>query len=123
MGGGGNHTLSTIKSALALRRSLLPYFKEQLRAQADQGVPVMRPLFFDFPSDPKAATVEDQFMWGPGYMVALVLDEGATERRVYFPAGATFTDHFTGVRYEGGANRSLLVPSLGYFPLFVVTRI
>ena len=121
-GGEGNRTLAAIKSALALRRSLLPYLKEQLQAQVTQGVPVMRPLFFDFPSDPLAATTEDQFMWGPGYMVGLVLDEGATERRVYLPVGASFRDHFTGEVYKGGQNVTMQVPSLDDFPLFSVIR-
>ena len=121
-GGDGNHTLKAIKEALALRRSLLPYLKEQLEAQVTQGVPVMRPLFFDFSSDPLAATVEDQFMWGPGYMVALVLEQGATERGVYLPSGASFKDYFTGDVFEGGKNVTVKVPSLSYFPFFSVTR-
>ena len=84
----------------------------------------MRPLFFDFSSDPLAATVEDQFMFGPNYMVAPVLEPGATERAVVFPgtAAVTFRHHFSGQAYAGGTAAQVPVASLDTFPLFALER-
>ena len=121
-GGGGGVYLAAIKSALALRRSLLPYLKAQLQALAADGVPVMRPLFFDAPDDAAAAAIDDQFFWGPGFMVAPILQPNATSRLVYFPAGATYTDHFTGTTYAGGKGWTVPVAALDYFPLYTVER-
>ena len=110
------------KAALALRRSLLPYLRAQVAALAAAGTPVMRPLWYDFPDDAPSAAVEDQFMFGPGWMVAPVLEPNATARGVYFPRGARFVDHFTGAAFAGGTNVSVPGGSLQYFPLFAVTR-
>ena len=95
------------------------------------------------PADPAAARVEDQFMYGPGYMVAPVLEPNATEltaataatatgsgstggnsfsRAVYFPAGASYKDYFTGRAYAGGTNATVPITSLQTFPFFEVVR-
>ena len=50
----GDEAYSAVKSALSLRASMLPYLKEQVALLATRGTPVMRPLWFDFSSDPRA---------------------------------------------------------------------
>ena len=50
----GNEAYLAVKAALSLRASMLPYLKEQVALLATRGTPVMRPLWFDFPSDPRA---------------------------------------------------------------------
>ena len=67
---------------MRIREQLRPYIMDQYQAAAQTGAPVMRPLFYDFWEDPVAATVDDQMMFGPDYLVAPVLVENATERFV-----------------------------------------
>jgi alpha-D-xyloside xylohydrolase len=62
----------------------------------------MRPVWFDFPDDPRAWAVEDQFCFGRSVLVAPVTELGARSRRVYLPAGATWTDPWTGQTVDGG---------------------
>jgi alpha-D-xyloside xylohydrolase len=50
----GNEAYEAVKAALSLRASMLPYLKEQVALLATRGTPVMRPLWFDFSSDPRA---------------------------------------------------------------------
>ncbi|MDR2136388.1 MAG: glycoside hydrolase family 31 protein [Treponema sp.] len=88
---------------LALREKLRPYVKEQMKAAHEKGAPVMRPLFYDFPGDPQAWETEDEYMFGPDYLVAPVLYPGKTGRQVYLPAGAGWTDCWSGARHAGGA--------------------
>ena len=83
--------------------------------------------------DPLALEVPDQFMWGPDYMVAPVLEAGASERQVVFPdrhapsssarssGSCRFTHYFSGQVYQGGTNVSVPVTSLADFPLFTVS--
>ena len=52
----------------------------------------MRPLAYEFPSDPKCRGINDQYMLGPKYLVVPVTTQGATTRVVYFPAGAEWVD-------------------------------
>jgi len=63
----------------------------------------MRPLFFEFPADPRAADVDDEFLLGPDLLVAPVVEAGAREREVYLPAGASWRDGWTGEPRPAGA--------------------
>ncbi len=78
----------------------------------------MRPLFFDFPDDPDAQNVEDQFMFGPDLLVAPVLTEGQRQREVYLPAGTSWTDAWTGETTEGG-RRLVAAAPLDRIPLYL----
>jgi len=98
----GEEAYAIIKDYLFLRERLRPYVKEQMELAHQQGIPPMRPLFFDFPTDTTCAEVEDQFLFGPDLLVAPVLTEGGRERRLYLPAGTDWTDAWSGQRYEGG---------------------
>jgi len=57
---------------------------------------------FDFPDAPTGWQVADEFLFGPSLLVAPVLEAGATSRRVYLPAGATWTDIHSGTMHAGG---------------------
>ena len=52
-------------------------------------MPTMRPLWWEFPGDPHAVGVNDQYMLGPDLLVAPVTVQGATTRLVTFPGDAT----------------------------------
>jgi alpha-D-xyloside xylohydrolase len=90
------------KKYLFLREKLRPYVTDQMRAAHERGTPVMRPLFYDFPGDGGSWETEDEFMFGPNYLVAPILYEGMREREVYLPAGSKWTDAWTGESFEGG---------------------
>lgn len=68
------------------------------------------------PAD-QGAGVADQYMMGDSYMAAPVLNLGQRERRVYFPAGASWVHHYTGKVYLGGTTAVVPAP-LDTFPLF-----
>lgn len=81
------------------------------------GAPIMRPLFFDFNGDEMAWETEDEYMFGPDILVAPVMEEKVTQRSVYLPAGAAWTDANTGEVYRGG--QSAVVPApLDIIPVF-----
>ncbi len=84
---------------------------------SEDGTPVMRPLFYDFPQDEKCYTIEDQYMFGPDILVAPVLREGAISRSIYLPAGSDWTDAGTGKKYKGGRDIDYKV-SIENIPIF-----
>ena len=86
----------------ALRERLRPYLTAQMATARDTGLPPMRPLFVDFPGDPAAGTIDDQFMLGPDLLVAPILAAGATARPVYLPKGSRWRDAWTEAEHEGG---------------------
>ena len=62
---------------------------------------MMRALVMDFPDDPRARDVQDQFLFGPALLVSPVTAPGVRSRPVYLPAG-TWYDFWTGAALEGG---------------------
>ena len=49
------------------------------------GTPIMRPLFVEYPDDEKAWEIWDVYLYGEDYLVAPVIEKGAREREVYLP--------------------------------------
>ena len=87
---------------LKLRYQLLPYTYSVAYRSYQTGAPYMRALFMDFPGDPKAANVPDEYMYGPAFLVAPVTEQGATHRAVYLPAGCDWYNFWTNERLDGG---------------------
>ena len=94
---------------MELRERMKPYLKEVMREASENGSPVMRPLFYEFPSDEACWSCEDAYMFGPKYLVAPVLYEGMTRRTVYLPKGK-WRDMNTGETYEGGCTITVAAP-------------
>ena len=106
----GEEAFRICEGFIALRERMRPYLRELMLDASTTGAPVMRPLFFDFPDDPKAWTVEDQYMFGPDVLVAPVMKAGAESREVYLPIGKRWMDANTGEVYEGGMVVRSLTP-------------
>jgi len=114
----GAEAYAIISELLALRERLRPYVMEQMQLAHERGIPPMRPLFFDFPNDETASKVDDQYLFGPNLLVAPVLYEGARSRKVYLPAGTTWTDAWTGEVFRGGCSLMAEAP-LSRIPLYL----
>ncbi|MBD3346558.1 MAG: hypothetical protein GF401_16000 [Chitinivibrionales bacterium] len=78
----GEKVYEILKKYLLLREKLRPYIMRRMELTHLKGIPLMRPLFFDFPHDPIAWEIEDQFMFGPDIVVAPVLEKSAVKRKV-----------------------------------------
>ncbi len=98
----GEEAYSILKEYLLLRERMRPYIMRQMRLAHEKGMPPMRPLFVDFPSDPTCWAVEDEYMFGPDLLVAPVLEAGARMRKVYLPGGSSWQDAWTSQRFAGG---------------------
>lgn len=102
---------------LHVRERLRPYIQKHMDIASEKGIPVMRPLFFDFPDDEKCYTIETQYMFGPDILVTPVTDAGATSCSVYLPEGSKWTDALTGKTYKGGQTIECKV-SIENIPVF-----
>ena len=115
----GGDTYRHVRAAIMLRERLRPYVMAQMRTAAERGIPPMRPLFFDFPDDARAAEVEDQFLFGPDLLVAPIVEYRARQRQVYLPAGAGWLEAGEGGRrHAGGATIDAQAP-LDRIPVFI----
>jgi len=85
----GPEALDAIRQAIELRYRLIPLYYSLAHETFQTGIPLMRPLFMEFPDDPKTANLSDQWMMGGSLMVAPVLQAGG-KRLVYLPAGGWY---------------------------------
>jgi alpha-glucosidase (family GH31 glycosyl hydrolase) len=84
-----------------LRLRLLPYIQAEAAHCAATGEPLMRALFLDWPEDPLAWEIADQYCFGRALLVAPVVELGITQRYLYLPAGE-WEDFWDGTRLAGG---------------------
>jgi len=114
----GEEACEILSDQVRLRERLKPYIMEQMKVAETTGLPPMRPLFVDFPDDPQAWEMEDQFMFGPDILVCPVVEEGQRSRSVYLPEGAEWQDAWTGERVAAGTTIEADA-SLERIPVFV----
>ena len=103
----------------ALHYALIPYQYSLFWEQHNTGVGVTRPLMMEFPDDPRAWKVNDEFMLGPSLLVCPVSSTARTATEsLYLPAGANWIDYNTGKVYEGGKTLNY-TSAASVLPLFV----
>jgi len=97
----GTEAETTFRKYDNLRYRLLPYIYSLAGHVTNNGYTMMRGLVMDFQNDQKVLNINDQFMFGPAFMVCPVTKAGATSRSVYLP-GDTWYDFWSGVKVNGG---------------------
>ncbi len=83
----GERALAIFREHVKLRYRLVPYLYSCAHEAARTGLPLLRPMVLEFPGDPETHGLDAQYMLGPSLLVAPVLEQGATTKRVYLPAG------------------------------------
>ena len=114
----GDEAYEISKKYIFLRERLRDYIRVQMKKAHEDGTPVMRPVFYDFPTDPESWNVEDAYLFGPDLYVAPVMEDHVTEREVHLPAGTTWFNAWTGEKYEGGQKVTVAAP-MDTIPVFV----
>jgi len=98
----GDEAYRIIRGLLFLREMLKPYIVEQARKASFEGIPIIRPLFFDYPDDLETYKVEDEYMFGSEILVAPVVEKEAKSRHIYLPKEEKWIDVNNGKEYNGG---------------------
>ena len=83
-----------------MKYKLMPYVYAQAKDCSERGLPMVRALLVEFPEDPGAWLVEDEYMFGSQILVAPLMESG-NGRTVYLPKGK-WIDYQSGQVYEGG---------------------
>lgn len=102
-------TTATFARYATLHRAMQPALLAAAAEAHRTGTPIMRPLWFDEPSDPDAWRVQDEYRLGPDLVVAPVLRQGVTSRPVHVPPGR-WRDHWSGRVLTGPATVEMPAP-------------
>ena len=95
----------------------MPYIYEQAQQSAKAGLPMQRALLLEYPEDPGAWFIEDQYLFGESMMVAPMLEAG-TGRDVYLPGKDRWVDYQTGKTYGPGWNHI----ECGKLPIVILVK-
>jgi alpha-glucosidase len=98
-------------------RQLAPYLDELVRAAGETGLPLQRPLFLHFETDPRAYDSQISYLFGPDLLVAPVVEPGVTRWHTYLPAGTCWIHLWSGDEIAGGTDAEVAAP-LGQPPVF-----
>jgi alpha-glucosidase len=98
------------------RYQLLPEIYSIFQTAHRTGLPIVKPLYLNFPYDEQAYNISDEFLFGDNMLVAPVFDSGVVSRKVYLPNGKWLS--FYDASEFGGGWHDVDAP-LGKTPLFV----
>lgn len=106
-----------VQEAISLRKKFAPTIEELVEEASKTGEPVMRSIAYEFNERPD---INDAFMIGEKYLIAPVIEKGATEKKVYLPQLPQGKWQYakTGEKFEGG--REIVLPvGLKDLPYFI----
>ncbi|MCC5836047.1 MAG: DUF4968 domain-containing protein [Opitutales bacterium] len=95
--------LDDYRAFTTARYQLTPYYYTQSKLAAENGHPLIRPLFFEFPNDPGSWLIDQQFMVGTDILICPFFEE-CSSLDVYLPKG-NWVDVQTGCRHAPGWHR------------------
>ena len=96
--------LKLSKKAIALRYALLPYNYHLVFENNTQGLPLMRPLFFE-DSRSEMNTVSSTYFWGNDFLISPVTNAGQEQQMVDFPNTGNWYDFYNNKAYVGGKSQ------------------
>lgn len=106
-----------IKKYIGIRYQWLPHLYNLFAEASRKGLPIMRPLFMEYPFDKNTYNLSDQFMIGDNVICAPVLQPSQTHRSIYLPEGK-WVNYWTGEILEG-QKYHLIEAELDILPLFI----
>jgi len=123
----GEPFFDAISKFIRLRYALLPTIYSLAMRVALEDYTMLRGLLFDFPQDPKALDVDDEFLLGDSLLICPVTrpmpakggtSQGRDSRVCYLPAGCNWYSYWTNAPFAGGQHVSVAV-ALDSIPVFV----
>ena len=100
-----------MKAALELRYALSPYIYDMARQAWETGVSLCRPLYYEYPEDPRAYQWKQEYFFGDNILAATICeplqDDGTSPRSVWLPAGNDWYDMAHHRLLKGGTVQQL----------------
>jgi alpha 1,3-glucosidase len=88
----GDEVLTNLRSTVRARYALLPFWYSKFYATHTTGMPIITPLWVEYPDDEETFAMEDQWIAGGDLLVKPVTDAGAESVSMYFPGKEVWVD-------------------------------
>ncbi len=115
--GYGSEAEAISKKYIELRYQLLPYIYTMAYRNHQTGLPLARPLFFDYPDDANLSNISSSYLWGSSLLVSPVVQAGQTSKNIYLP-NDEWIDFWSDVSVRGGQTITTQTP-LEKMPIYV----
>lgn len=102
-------TKAKAKKAVELRYQLMPYNYTLAYENSTNGKPLMRPLFFEEPTNESLLNEKESYLWGNDFLIKPIIKPGVTTTEVYFPKSSNWFDFYTDKKYEAGTAQKFSV--------------
>jgi oligosaccharide 4-alpha-D-glucosyltransferase len=111
-------TKAKAKKLVELRYQLMPYNYTMAFDNNQKGTPLMQPMFFDEPENPKLQTVSGTYLWGNDFLVTPITKAGVTSTEIYFPKSSNWFDFYSNEKHAAGTTVTVAVTE-DHIPVFV----
>ncbi len=113
----GKEFTDFFRDCAEMKYQLMPYVYTQAMESCSSGLPMVRALLVEYPDDPGAWNIEDQYLFGSDMLVAPMMEDG-NERNVYLPGKDKWIDYQTGKVYCPGWNKV----ECGHLPAVIMVK-
>ncbi len=96
-------TKSLSKEAIELRYKLLPYNIGLMEKAEKEGIPLMRPVFFE-DNRPEMKLIDSAYFWGKDFFIAPVFHPNQKTKKIVLPNSGNWFDFYTNKFYQKGAS-------------------
>ncbi len=111
-------TKAKAKKLVELRYQMLPYNYTLAFDNNQKGTPLMRPLFFEEPTNLKLQTVSETYLWGNDFLVTPITKAAVTSTEIYFPKSNNWFDFYSNEKFTAGSTATVKVEE-DHIPVFV----
>ena len=104
--GFGAEVLRITRQAMQLRHALIPYLYSMARRASQESIPLVTPLYYDYPEKEEAYQCPNQYCFGSELIAAPFVTSrdphtNMSRQTIWLPEGNWF-DFFNGEYYQGG---------------------
>ena len=116
----GEKEADAMRKSYHLRSRLMPYIYSLAYRGYEEGIPMIEPMYYEYPDDENAYTHDNQYFFGNAFLCAPItspLDKTGIAEQTVWVANGIWYDFFTGEKYDEGTH-TISCP-LDRFPLLV----
>ncbi|XP_031551690.1 neutral alpha-glucosidase AB-like [Actinia tenebrosa] len=113
-----DNTKRIIRESIRRRYALLPFWYTLFFHASNEGTPIVRPLWVEYPKDKSTFTIDDEYLIGTDMLVKPVTTAGQTTMDVYLPGKDEYWYHLDTLKIFRGGNSVTVEAPLDKIPVF-----